>query len=68
MLDDYDAALRPNDKYTEVEMLTFLSEFRNLAVHSEEGQYLSTIVTSFRRLSELGPQLTPSGSPVVQPL
>jgi hypothetical protein len=63
LLDEYDAALRPNEKYTEAEMLTFLSEFRNLAVHSEEGRDLSTIVTSFRRLNELGPKLTPSGSP-----
>jgi AAA domain len=63
LLDDYDAALRTNDQYTEVEMLTFLSEFRDLAVHSNEGRYLSTVVTTFRRLNELGPTITPGGSP-----
>lgn len=44
-------------------MLTFLSEFRDLAVHSNEGRYLSTVVTTFRRLNELGPTITPGGSP-----
>ncbi|MBF2065896.1 MAG: AAA family ATPase [Calothrix sp. C42_A2020_038] len=63
LLDDYDAALRTNDQYTEAEMLTFLSEFRDLAVHSNEGRYLSTIVTTFRRLNELGPTIAPGGSP-----
>ncbi|MEM9543592.1 MAG: AAA family ATPase, partial [Cyanobacteria bacterium P01_E01_bin.42] len=63
LLDDYDTALRPNDRYTESEMLAFLSEFRNLAVHGKTCQYLSTIVTTFRRLSELGPKILPNGSP-----
>ncbi|BAZ12938.1 hypothetical protein NIES4071_47720 [Calothrix sp. NIES-4071] len=63
LLDDYDVALRTNEQYTEVEMLTFLSEFRDLAVHSNEGRYLSTVVTTFRRLNELGPTITPGGSP-----
>lgn len=63
LLDDYDAALQPNEQYTETQMLTFLSEFRDLAVHSNEGKYLSTIVTTFRRLNELGPTIKPGGSP-----
>ena len=63
LLDDYDVVLRPNELYTETEMLTFLGEFRNLAVHSKEGQYLSTVVTTFRRLTESGPNLKPGGSP-----
>ncbi|MBW4560646.1 MAG: ATP-binding protein [Mojavia pulchra JT2-VF2] len=63
LLDDYDAALHPNGQYTETQMLTFLSEFRDLAVHSNEGKYFSSIVTTFRRLNELGPKITPSGSP-----
>jgi hypothetical protein len=45
------------------EMLNFLSELRNLAVHSTEGQYFSTIVTTFQRLHELGPEITRGGSP-----
>lgn len=63
LLDDYDAALHPHDRYTEAEMLVFLSEFRDLAVHRKEGAFLSTVVTTFRRLTELGPTLPPSGSP-----
>ena len=62
LIDDYDSALRPNDNYTEVEMLTFLSEFRNLAVNPQVGRYLCTIVTTFRRLNELGPAILPEGS------
>lgn len=62
-LDDYDVALHENPNYTESDMLTFLYEFRNLAVHNDEGCYLSIIVTSFRRLNELGPVRSPSGSP-----
>ena len=64
LLDDYDAALRPNQNYTEAEMLGFLNAFRNLAVHSDElGSYFRTIVATSRKLNELGPKLTPSGSP-----
>lgn len=63
LIDDYDSALHPHDKYTEVEMLTFLSEFRNLAVDRKLRRHLCTIVTTFRRLNELGPALPPSGSP-----
>lgn len=63
LLDDYDAALRPNERYTEAQMLNFLSEFRALAVHTDESQYLSSIVATFRRLNELGPKLAPDGSP-----
>ncbi len=63
LIDDYDSALHPNDEYTEVEMLTFLSESRNLAVDRKVSRHLCTIVTTFRRLNELGPTLPPSGSP-----
>ncbi|MFM6127260.1 MAG: ATP-binding protein, partial [Sphaerospermopsis kisseleviana] len=38
-------------------------ECRSLAVHAEESQYLSMIVTSLQPLSELGPQLNPHASP-----
>ncbi|NER05144.1 MAG: ATP-binding protein [Okeania sp. SIO3C4] len=63
LIDDYDSALKTNTEYTEVEMLTFLSEFRNLAVDPKLGRHLRTIVTTFRRLNELGPTLPLSGSP-----
>lgn len=64
LLDDYGAALVTNkNNYDEQDMLVFLREFRNLSIHSKEGQYLSTVVVTFRRLSELGPALPPGGSP-----
>ncbi|WP_088242656.1 ATP-binding protein [Calothrix rhizosoleniae] len=63
LLDDYDMALYSHDKYTETEMLTFLSEFRNLAVHSQEGEYLSTVVASSQPLNLLGPKITFKVSP-----
>nr|WP_293138980.1 AAA family ATPase [Okeania sp. SIO3I5] len=58
LIDDYDSALNPNVEYTEVEMLAFLSEFRNLAVDKKVRRHLRTIVTTFRRLNELGPKLS----------
>ncbi len=63
LLDDYDMALYSHEKYTETEMLTFLSEFRNLAVHSQEGEYLSTVVASSQPLNLLGPKITFKVSP-----
>ncbi len=63
LIDDYDAALRENPQYTQDDMLKFLSECRNLAYHSRERRYLSMIVTSLQRLSELGPPLDQFSSP-----
>ncbi len=63
LVDDYDAALRPQDGYTDTDIATFLSDCRNLASHSKERQFLSMVVTSIRRLNELGPALKPGGSP-----
>jgi len=63
LVDDYDAALRPQEQYTETDIAAFMSECRNLAYHSQERKYLSMVVTSLRRLNELGAQLTPDGSP-----
>ncbi|MBW4644232.1 MAG: AAA family ATPase [Goleter apudmare HA4340-LM2] len=63
LLDDYHAALVANANYTEEEMTNFLSEFRNLAINGEESRYLSTIVTSLRRLNELGPEIKFNASP-----
>ncbi|MBD2338348.1 ATP-binding protein [Calothrix sp. FACHB-156] len=63
LIDDYDAALRENEEYTTADMEKFLSECRSLAVHSQERQYLSMIVTSLQRLNELGPKLNPNASP-----
>ncbi|BAZ27187.1 hypothetical protein NIES4073_81040 [Kalymmatonema gypsitolerans NIES-4073] len=63
LVDDYDAALRENEQYTQTDMEAFLSECRNLAYHCQERKYLSMIVTSLKRLNELGPPLSPSKSP-----
>ncbi len=63
LLDDYDATLRPHPQYTENDIKTFLSECRNLAYHSQERRYLSVVVTSSRRLTEISPNLTPENSP-----
>jgi hypothetical protein len=63
LVDDFDAALVTNEQYTEAEIETFLAQCRSLAVHAEESQYLSMIVTSLQRLNELGPKLNPNASP-----
>jgi hypothetical protein len=63
LLDDFDWALRASEVYTETDMLIFLNEFRNLCVSSEVGQCLSTVVTSFRPIDDLGPKLPINGSP-----
>ncbi|NER50775.1 MAG: ATP-binding protein, partial [Symploca sp. SIO1A3] len=63
LVDDYDAALKANGQYTTADIENFLNECRNLAYHCWERRYLSMIVTSSRRLSEIGPPLKPGGSP-----
>ena len=63
LLDNYDAALRPNHQYTEADIESFVSECRSIACSANERKYLSMIVTSSRMLSELGPPLTPEKSP-----
>jgi hypothetical protein len=68
ILDDYEKILRTPESYSKdykksQEMQTFLSGLRNLAVHSTEGQYFSTVVAAFRRLDQLGPGLPRGGSP-----
>lgn len=63
LVDDYDVALRPHQSYGDQEVMVFLSDCRNLASHSRERQFLSMVVTSLRRLNELGPKLKPDGSP-----
>jgi hypothetical protein len=63
LIDDFDVALDTNEEYDEDAMQRFLSECRNSAVHSAEGQHLSMIVTSLKRLNELGPKFNPNASP-----
>ncbi len=63
LVDDYDAALRSHEGYGDSEIAVFLSDCRNIASHSRERQFLSMVVTSLRRLNELGPKLKPDGSP-----
>ncbi|BAY88255.1 MULTISPECIES: ATP-binding protein [unclassified Tolypothrix] len=63
LVDDYDTALYPKEDYTETAMEVFLSECRNLAYHAPERKHLSMVVTSLKRLNELGPKLNPNASP-----
>ncbi|MEH1788589.1 MAG: AAA-like domain-containing protein [Nostoc sp.] len=63
LLDDFDTALYPTANYTEDDMQSFLSQFRNLAVHSKERDNFSIIATSKKRLNELGPRPNPNYSP-----
>ncbi|MHC5860663.1 hypothetical protein [Nostoc sp.] len=63
LVDDYDAALIQNQEYSEENMQQFLSECRNLAVHLEPKRNISIIVTSKKRLNDLGPRLNPNASP-----
>ncbi len=63
LVDDYDAALQPGPQYSELEMTTLVSDCRNLCSHSMERAYLAMVVTSLRRLNELGPTLRPGSSP-----
>ncbi|WP_019499690.1 ATP-binding protein [Pseudanabaena sp. PCC 6802] len=63
LADDYDTALRSNPTHTEEDVEAFLSECRSIASLAEERQYLSMLVTSSRRLSDISPKLTPDKSP-----
>ncbi len=62
LVDDYDFVMCENSQYKAENIEYFLGECRNLAAHSEERN-LSIIVTSSRRLNEIGPPLTPEKSP-----
>ncbi|NEQ38087.1 MAG: ATP-binding protein [Okeania sp. SIO3I5] len=62
LVDDYHIAIRENSQYKSENVEIFLSECRNLANDSAEKN-LSMIVTSLRRLNEIGPDLTPDKSP-----
>jgi Cdc6-like AAA superfamily ATPase len=68
LLDDYHGILSTREEYEKkyresIEMQTFLSGLRNLAVHSTESRYFSTVVAAFQKLDELGPELPRGGSP-----
>ncbi|NEO74940.1 AAA family ATPase [Moorena sp. SIO4G3] len=63
LVDDYDAALRENQHYTQADMEIFVTECSSIAYHSRERRYLSMIVTSLRPLNELDPPFNPNSSP-----
>lgn len=63
LVDNFDVALRENEEYTKADMQRFLSECRSLAVASPGGRHLSMVVTSLKRLNELGPKLNSKASP-----
>jgi AAA ATPase-like protein len=62
LLEDVEAALCPGGKYSEDDVMKLKTDIRALC--NEYGtKCLSQIVTSVHRLSDLGQQLLPSGSP-----
>ena len=63
LLDDYDNAIRPQLGYDDNAIASFVSDCRNLCSHARESQYLSMVLTTLRRLNELGPKLQPGSSP-----
>ena len=63
LLDDYDNAIRPQTGYDDNAIASFVSDCRNLCSHARESQYLSMVLTTLRRLNELGPKLQPGSSP-----
>ncbi|NER98784.1 MAG: ATP-binding protein [Symploca sp. SIO1B1] len=63
LLDNYDTAFHSHEHYTEADLYDFLFHCRYLAYSSEQSKYLSMIVTSSRRLNEIGPKLTLVKSP-----
>ena len=62
LLDEFDVALQDNPDYSQSDIKGFVYEFRDLAVYRSESIYLSSIITSFKRLDELGVQLETEGS------
>ncbi|WP_017654897.1 AAA family ATPase [Fortiea contorta] len=63
LIDNYDHALRTNEQYTEAQMDAFVKDCRYLANAATERKYLSMVVSSLQRLSELGPKQDPKVSP-----
>ncbi|MFM2428928.1 MAG: hypothetical protein RLZZ511_141 [Cyanobacteriota bacterium] len=63
LIDDYDAALQPTQGYSEADSANLVSDCRNLCSHAAERTYCSMVVTSLRRLNDLGPKLQPGSSP-----
>jgi AAA domain len=63
LVDDYDAALQISPGYDEAAMVAFVSDCRNLCSHTLERAYFAMVVTTLRRLNELGPRLLPGNSP-----
>lgn len=63
LIDNYDVALRPNSQHTEADIEAFVSQCRTIANPDLRRQYMSMIVTSSRRLSEIGFRITPDKSP-----
>jgi hypothetical protein len=63
LIDNYDHALETNEQYTEAQMDAFVKDCRYLANAATERKYLSMVVSSLQRLSELGPKQDPRVSP-----
>lgn len=62
LVDDFGEALKANHNYTDIDIETFLAQFRGLATHGAAGCF-SVIVSSTKRLNDLLPALRPGASP-----
>lgn len=63
LVDEYDAALQPNQGYKNEDIEKFLYDCRSLANGCNEKKYISMLVTSFRPLTEVNPNLKAKHSP-----
>jgi hypothetical protein len=62
LADDYDVVFQAHAAYGKSDIQNFLYEFRSLTQDPNAGPHLSTVVTTSRRLDELGPRIS-TGSP-----
>jgi class 3 adenylate cyclase len=63
LIDDYEKALLPNYQYTNDDVSDFVNQMRTFCTSNANAGSVSMIVTSSRPLSDIGPPLTPNGSP-----
>ena len=63
LIDEFDVIFGNYESYTTESRTQFLTELRNLCVNCDEGRYFPTIITSHKRLPDLGKIVLPTGSP-----
>lgn len=60
ILDDFGVALEAHDSYSQEQMEKFVYGLRKLVLDQALGSYVSTVVASYQRLSDMGPPI-PAG-------